>query len=332
MLNGKSILITGGTGSFGKAFISFALRKYRKIKRLVILSRDENKQFEMQKIFSPHKFKCLRYFIGDIRDSRRMKIAINQIDFIFHAAAMKHVPASEYNPSEAIKTNIDGAQNLIDASLEANVKKVIFLSTDKACSPINLYGATKLCAEKLFLTAKKNNPSKDTKFIVMRYGNVNASRGSVMPFFIERSRSKILPVTHKEMTRFSIKMSEAIEMSMWALKYLDNGQILIPKIPSYRVVDLAKVFKDAKVKFVGIRHGEKVHEDLISRSESRYSMETKKYYILYPNINPKKFRSFQKKIKARVQKDEFNYNSGTNKHFLKVNQLSKIIGEIKKTN
>jgi UDP-N-acetylglucosamine 4,6-dehydratase len=332
MLNGKSVLITGGTGSFGKAFVSFALRKYPKIKRLVIVSRDENKQFEMQKIFSPLKFKCLRYFIGDIRDRRRLKIAFNQIDYIFHAAAMKHVPASEYNPSEAIKTNIDGAQNLIDASLETNVKKVIFLSTDKACSPINLYGATKLCAEKLFLTAKKNNPSKDTKFIVMRYGNVNASRGSVMPFFIERSRSKILPVTHKEMTRFSIKMSEAIEMSMWALKYLDNGQILIPKIPSYRVVDLAKVFKDARVKFVGIRHGEKVHEDLISRSESRYSMETKKYYILYPNVNSKKFRSFQKKIKAKIHKDEFNYNSGTNKHFLKVNQLSKIIDEIKKTN
>ena len=330
MLNGKSILITGGTGSFGTAFVNFALRKYPKIKRLVIFSRDENKQFEMQKVFSPLKFKCLRYFIGDVRDNRRLKTAINQIDFIFHAAAMKHVPASEYNPSEAIKTNVEGAQNLIDASLEANVKKVIFLSTDKACSPINLYGATKLCAEKLFLTAKKNNPSKDTKFVVLRYGNVNASRGSVMPFFIDRSKSKILPVTHKEMTRFSIKMSEAIEMSMWALKHLNNGQILIPKIPSYRVVDLAKVFKDTKVKFVGIRHGEKVHEDLISRSESRYSMETKKYYILYPNVSMEKFKSFQKKIKAKVEQNEFNYNSGTNKDFLNLTQLLKIVNEIKK--
>jgi UDP-N-acetylglucosamine 4,6-dehydratase (inverting) len=331
-LNGKSILITGGTGSFGNALVSYLLKNYPKIKRLVIFSRDENKQFEMQKIYSPLKFKCLRYFIGDIRDGRRLRIALDKIDFVFHAAAMKQVPASEYNPSEAIKTNIDGAQNLIDASLEKNVKKVIFLSTDKACSPINLYGATKLCAEKLFLTAKKNSPFKNTKFVVLRYGNVNASRGSVMPYFIEKSKSKILPVTQKDMTRFSIRMNEAIEMSMWALKYLDNGQILIPKIPSYKVVDLARAFKGSKIKYVGIRHGEKVHEDLISKPESRYAMETNKYFILYPNVDQKKFRSFQKKIKAKIHNQEFNYNSESNKNFLKINQLSKIINEIKKIN
>lgn len=332
MLNGKSILITGGTGSFGKALTAYLLKNYPKIKRLVIFSRDENKQFEMQKFYSPLKSKCLRYFIGDIRDGKRLKIALNRIDYVFHAAAMKQVPASEYNPSEAIKTNIDGAQNLIDASLEENVKKVIFLSTDKACSPINLYGATKLCAEKLFLTAKKNSPFKDTKFVVLRYGNVNASRGSVMPYFIEKSKNKILPVTHKDMTRFSIRMNEAIEMSMWALKYLDNGQILIPKIPSYKVVDLAKVFKGSKIKYVGIRHGEKVHEDLISKPESRYSMETKNYFILYPNVDQKKYETFRKKIKAYKQKQEFNYNSGSNKIFLTIKQLSKIIDEIKKIN
>ncbi len=332
MLNNKSILISGGTGSFGNAFITYVLKKFPKVKRLVIYSRDENKQFEMQKIFSPNKYKCLRYFIGDIRDQKRLKIALSKIDYVFHAAAMKQVPASEYNPSEAIKTNIDGAQNMIEASLSENVKKLIFLSTDKACSPINLYGATKLCAEKLFLTAKKNSPNKDTKFIVLRYGNVNASRGSVMPYFIEKSKKKILPVTHKDMTRFSIRMSEAIEMSMWALKYLDNGQILIPKIPSYKVVDLAKTFKGSKIKYVGIRHGEKVHEDLISKPESRYSMETKKYFILYPNVDQKKYEVFRKKIKASKNKNEFNYNSGSNKTFLTIKQLSKIIDEIKKIN
>lgn len=332
MLNNKSILISGGTGSFGNAFITYVLKKFPKVKRLVIYSRDENKQFEMQKIFSPNKYKCLRYFIGDIRDQKRLKIALSKIDYVFHAAAMKQVPASEYNPSEAIKTNIDGAQNMIEASLSENVKKLIFLSTDKACSPINLYGATKLCAEKLFLTAKKNSPNKDTKFIVLRYGNVNASRGSVMPYFIEKSKKKILPVTHKDMTRFSIRMSEAIEMSMWALKYLDNGQILIPKIPSYKVVDLAKTFKGSRIKYVGIRHGEKVHEDLISKPESRYSMETKKYFILYPNVDQKKYEVFRKKIKASKNKNEFNYNSGSNKTFLTIKQLSKIIDEIKKIN
>lgn len=332
MLNKKSILITGGTGSFGKAFVSYALKKYPKIKRFVIFSRDENKQFEMQKIFSPIKYKCLRYFIGDVRDLKRLKIAFNKIDYVFHAAAMKQVPTSEYNPSEAIKTNIQGAQNVIDASISENIKKVVFLSTDKACSPINLYGATKLCAEKLFLTAKKNSPDKNTEFIVLRYGNVNASRGSVMPLFIEKSKNKILPVTHKEMTRFSITMKEAIEMVMWALKNLDGSQILIPKIPSYRILDLAKVFKNCKIKYVGIRHGEKVHEDLISYSESRYALETNKYFILYPNVNINKFLKLKKKLKAKFKNKNFIYNSGTNQKFFNIKELSKIIDEIKKGN
>ncbi len=332
MLNNKSILITGGTGSFGQAIIEFIIKNYPKYKRLVIFSRDENKQFEMQKKYPAAKYPNLRFFIGDIRDYKRLRTALNRIDFVFHAAAIKQLPVSEYNPSEAIKTNIDGAQNLIDASLEENVQKVIFLSTDKACSPVNLYGATKLCAEKLFLTAKKTNPYKSTKFLIMRYGNVNASRGSVMPFFIERSKSKILPVTHKDMTRFSIKMNEAIDMSMWALKYMEDGQILIPKIPSYRVLDLAKVFKGSKIKFVGIRQGEKVHEDLISKAESRFAMETKKYFILYPNVSPKKFEKYRKKIKASTQIKEFNYNSGNNSNFLNSKQLLSIINEIKKNN
>ena len=329
MLNNKSILITGGTGSFGHSFINYVLKRYPKIKRLVIYSRDENKQFEMQKIFSPEKYKCLRYFIGDIRDTERLKTALRKIDIVIHAAAMKHVPVSEYNPSEAIKTNIIGAQNIIKGSFSNNIEKLVFLSTDKACSPINLYGATKLCAEKLFMTAKKNAPDCRTKFFVLRYGNVNASRGSVMPLFIEKSKKNLIPITHKDMTRFSISMEQAIEMAMWALKNLDNGQILIPKIPSYRIIDLANIFKNCKKKIVGIRQGEKLHEDLITSAESEYAVETKKYFILYPNSTNKKILNLQKKLKAKKVPKGFAYNSGTNKNFLNKKDLIKIIHGIK---
>jgi UDP-N-acetylglucosamine 4,6-dehydratase/5-epimerase len=329
MFNNKSILITGGTGSFGKACIAHLLKKFPRIHRLAIYSRDENKQFEMQKLFSQEKFKCMRYFIGDVRDEQRLNISLRKIDYVIHAAAMKHVPASEYNPTEAIKTNINGAQNVINASLKNKVKKVLFLSTDKACSPINLYGATKLCAEKLFSTAKKNATDFKTQFITLRYGNVNASRGSVMPLFIEKSESGIIPITHKEMTRFSITMKEAIEMALWGLKNLEHGQTLIPKLPSYRVIDLAKVFSKCKIKFIGIRQGEKIHEDLIGTAESLYTIETKKYYILYPNSDKKKINTLQKKMKAKKVEKNFSYSSGTNKHFLNRTELSQIINSVK---
>ena len=332
MLNNKTILITGGTGSFGKKFVEKVLLKYKKLKKLIIYSRDELKQYEMQQLYPLLKYPNLRFFIGDVRDKDRLEFALNDVDYVVHAAALKQVPAAEYNPFEFINTNVIGANNIVQACISKNVKKVIALSTDKAAAPVNLYGATKLCAEKLFLTAKKNNPYKSTEFVIMRYGNVNASRGSVMPFFIERSKSKILPVTHKDMTRFSIKMNEAIDMSMWALKYMENGQILIPKIPSYRVLDLANVFKGTKIKYVGIRQGEKVHEDLISKAESRCAMETKKYFILYPNVAQKKFEKYRKKIKASTQTKEFNYNSGNNSIFLNSKQLLSIINEIKKNN
>jgi UDP-N-acetylglucosamine 4,6-dehydratase len=332
MFNNKSILITGGTGSFGKAFISHLLKSYPKINRLAIYSRDENKQFEMQKKFSTTKYKCLRYFIGDVRDSERLNIALRKIDYVVHAAAMKQVPASEYNPSEAIKTNIIGAQNVIKASLQNNINKVLFLSTDKACSPINLYGATKLCAEKLFLTAKKNATDFKTQFTILRYGNVNASRGSVMPLFIEKSKSGTIPITHKDMTRFSITMKQAIEMVLWGLKNLDHGQILIPKIPSYKILDLAKVFDNCKHEIIGIRHGEKTHEDLIGKAESLYALETSKYYILFPDANRNKLSNAQKKLNAKKVEKGFFYNSGVNKNFLKKDDLIKIINEIKENN
>lgn len=332
MFNNKSILITGGTGSFGVAFVSHLLKTYPKINRLAIYSRDENKQFEMQKKFLTTTHKCLRYFIGDVRDSERLNIALRKIDYVIHAAAMKHVPASEYNPSEAIKTNIEGTQNVIKNSLQNNVTKVLFLSTDKACSPINLYGATKLCAEKLFITAKKNATDFKTKFIILRYGNVNASRGSVMPLFIEKSKTGIIPITHKDMTRFSITMKQAIEMALWSLKNLDHGQILIPKIPSYKILDLVKVFEKCKHKIIGIRYGEKTHEDLIDKSESPYALETSKYYILFPDANKSKLLNAQKKLNAKKVANGFFYNSGVNKNFLNKNDLVKIIYDIKKDN
>ena len=286
----------------------------------------------MQKKFLTTTHKCLRYFIGDVRDSERLNIALRKIDYVIHAAAMKHVPASEYNPSEAIKTNIEGTQNVIKNSLQNNVTKVLFLSTDKACSPINLYGATKLCAEKLFITAKKNATDFKTKFIILRYGNVNASRGSVMPLFIEKSKTGIIPITHKDMTRFSITMKQAIEMALWSLKNLDHGQILIPKIPSYKILDLAKVFEKCKHKIIGIRHGEKTHEDLIDKSESPYALETSKYYVLFPDANKSKLLSAQKKLNAKKVANGFFYNSGVNKNFLNKNDLVKIIYDIKKDN
>jgi UDP-N-acetylglucosamine 4,6-dehydratase len=330
MLNGKSILITGGTGSFGNALVAHFLKKYPKIKKLIIYSRDENKQYEMQKKFSPDRFKFLRYFIGDIRDLNRLKIAFRNVDIVIHAAAMKHVTVAEYNPSEAIKTNIEGTQNVITASIFNKIKKAIFLSTDKACTPVNLYGATKLCAEKLFLTAKKNHSESKVKFVVMRYGNVNASRGSVMPLFIEKSKSGTLPITHKDMTRFSISMNEAIEMLMYSIKNLDNGQILIPKISSYKVTELANVFTKCKIKIIGIRSGEKLHEDLISSAESSYAVETRKYYVLFPNTNNKKIIQLQKKINAKKVSIGFIYNSKTNKNFLNKKDLGTIIDAIKK--
>ena len=258
MFNKKSILITGGTGSFGKEWVRHLLKKYKKIKRLVIFSRDELKQFEMEQEFSVKKYPCMRYFIGDIRDRERLTMALRDIDYVIHAAALKQVPTAEYNPIETIKTNIIGAQNLIEACLENKVEKVVALSTDKASSPINLYGATKLCSDKLFIAANNIKGKKKISFSIVRYGNVMGSRGSVIPSFIKSKKTGSLTITDKRMTRFNLTLLNSVEMVEWSFKNSIGGEIFVPKIPSYKILDLAKaICPNCKIKTVGIRTGEK---------------------------------------------------------------------------
>ena len=325
MFSNKSLLITGGTGSFGKAFSKYLLQNY-KIKRLVIFSRDELKQFEMQneEIFIKYK-KNLRFFIGDIRDFDRLNYAFDNIDIVVHAAALKQVLASEYNPFETIKTNIIGAQNIITAAMNKKVKKVIALSTDKACTPINLYGASKLCAEKLFINANKHKGGNEISFSALRYGNVNKSRGSVIPLFKKLSeKKKVLPVTDISMTRFSINMQEALEMVIWGIKNFKGGEILVPKIPSYKLMDLVKAL-NSNYKIVGAKQGEKLHEDLISESESLKLLKGRKYYLILDNLSDKKLLKFYADNNFKINKVKFNYNSGKNNDFLSVTEIKNII-------
>jgi len=264
-LNGKSILITGGTGSFGKKFVETILRKYPKVKRLVIYSRDELKQYEMAQQFSPIKHKAVRYFIGDIRDAARLSRACENVDIIIHAAALKQVPAAEYNPMECIKTNILGAQNIIEAALNNKIESVVALSTDKAAAPINLYGATKLCSDKLFVAANNMKGSRDLKLSVVRYGNVMGSRGSVIPFFLKKRKDGILPITHDGMTRFNITLKGAVDLVLFALENALGGEIFIPKIPSYKITDIAQAIgPNCDHPIIGIRPGEKLHEEMIT--------------------------------------------------------------------
>ena len=283
MFNDKTVMITGGTGSFGKKFTEILLKKY-KPKKVIIYSRDEFKQFEMSKVFNNS---CMRYFIGDVRDKDRLLRAMEGVDYVVHAAALKHVPVAEYNPMEAIKTNILGANNVIDAALEVGVRKVVALSTDKAVNPINLYGATKLAADKLFIAANNIKGSRDIKFSVVRYGNVMASRGSVIPLFIkltEEGRKK-LPITHPDMTRFWVTLEGAVNFVIMAFGTMQGGEIFVPKIPSMKITDLAKAINpDAEFEIIGIRPGEKLHETLISVDESYHTIEFKKYFIIQPSI------------------------------------------------
>lgn len=261
----KSILLTGGTGSFGTAFVDYLLRHKVPLKKIIIFSRDELKQFEMSKIYNENKYPCMRYFIGDVRDKERVKMAFRDVDIVVHAAALKQVPAAEYNPVEYIKTNIIGAQNIIEASLDTNIQKVIALSTDKASSPINLYGATKLCSDKLFVSANNIIGSKNLIFSVIRYGNVMGSRGSVLHNFIEQKSNKMFEITDVKMTRFNITIKEAINFVIERLSSMKGGEIFVPKIPSFRIIDLAKaVSEKCKIKITGIRLGEKLHEEMIS--------------------------------------------------------------------
>ena len=321
MFNSKNLIITGGTGFFGKSFIQYCLKKKINFKKIIIFSRDEYKQYEMQKIFSPKKYKFLRYFLGDIRDQERVKTAFNNVDFVIHAAALKHVPAAEYNPIEFVKTNIFGSQNIIEASIFNNVKKVVALSTDKAASPLNLYGATKLCLEKLFISANNVIGDKDIKFSCVRYGNVLGSRGSVLPLFLEQNKKQqFFTVTDKNMTRFNIMINEAIEMVLFSLKNKDGGDIIIPKIPSIKITDLAKAINpQKKIKYIGIRPGEKLHEELLTAQESENSYNRGKYYVIKNNIN-----NSQKLKKTNLKGG---YNSLNNK-FLSISEIKDCLKKI----
>ena len=286
MLNYKSVLITGGTGSFGKKFVETILRDYPEVKRIVIYSRDELKQFELKQKYPEKLYPQLRFFIGDVRDGSRLKRACEGIDVIIHAAAIKQVDTAEYNPDECIKTNVNGAQNVIDAALATGVKHVVALSTDKACAPINLYGATKLCSDKLFVAANNIKGSKDIKFSVVRYGNVMGSRGSVIPFFISKKDSGVLPITHMEMTRFNISLQAGVDLVMFAIGHHLGGEIFIPKIPSYKIIDVAKaIAPNAKLEDVGIRPGEKLHEEMITPTDALNTIDIGHHYVILPSYS-----------------------------------------------
>jgi UDP-N-acetylglucosamine 4,6-dehydratase/5-epimerase len=326
MLSNKSILITGGTGSFGKAFVHTVLSRYPDVKRLVIYSRDELKQFEMQQLLPPSKYPQLRYFIGDIRDQARLTRALEGIDVVVHAAALKQVPTAEYNPFECIKTNVLGAQNLIEACLDTKVQRVVALSTDKAAAPINLYGATKLCSDKLFVAGNNIKGSRDLRFSVVRYGNVMGSRGSVIPFFAEKRATGVLPITDPQMTRFNISLQEGVDMVLWSIEHAWGGEILVPKIPSYRITDVASaVAPEAEQKIVGIRPGEKIHEEMITASDSPNTVDLGGYYAILPSGAEYSIDDYCTRMNATRVKPGFSYDSGSNTDFLSVPQLQEMI-------
>ncbi len=322
----QSIFVTGGTGSFGKAFVRTVLTRYPDIKRLVIFSRDELKQFEMEQEFNKQKYPGIRYFLGDMRDEDRLRRALEGIDTVVHAAALKQVPAAEYNPFEFIKTNILGAQNLIDACLDNQVKRVVALSTDKAAAPINLYGATKLCSDKLFTAANNIKGHRDMRFSVVRYGNVMGSRGSVIPFFLEKRKTGVLPITDTAMTRFNITLQEGVDMVLWALENAQGGEIFVPKIPSYRILDVAEaVGPDCRHEVQGIRPGEKIHEEMITSSDSPYTVDLGDYYAILSPTGRHGIEAYCERFKAVPVEPGFAYNSGSNPDFLTVDQLRQLI-------
>jgi UDP-N-acetylglucosamine 4,6-dehydratase len=337
MFKNKTILITGGTGSFGKAFLKYLLINHKELKKIIIFSRDELKQFELSTQFSEKKYPHVRYFLGDIRDKDRLDRAMEDVDYVIHAAALKQVPAAEYNPFEVIKTNVIGAQNIVEACLDSNVKKVIALSTDKACAPINLYGATKLCSDKLFISANNIVGKRNLSFSVVRYGNVMGSRGSVIPEFFKQKKTGIINITNKNMTRFNITMQQSIDLVLWALKNSIGGEIFVPKIPSYRILDLARaIAPNAKINIIGQRPGEKIHEELITKSESCDAVDLKKYYAILTfliknntDVNNKGLlKTYLIQRKGKKLKNEFSYTSDTNNDFLSVEQIRKLIKDI----
>nr|WP_216634695.1 UDP-N-acetylglucosamine 4,6-dehydratase (inverting) [Gloeomargarita lithophora] len=321
----QRILVTGGTGSFGQAFVKRILSLYPRIRRLVIFSRDELKQFEMSQKYSEQEYPGIRYFLGDIRDRDRIRRALHKIDIVIHAAALKQVPAAEYNPIEFIRTNVLGSENLIQACLDTQVKQVIALSTDKAAAPVNLYGATKLCSDKLFVAAN-NITGRDLIFSIVRYGNVMGSRGSVIPFFLHKRKEGILPITDPNMTRFNITLSESVDMVIWAIQNSQGGEIFVPRIPSYRITDVAEaVDPNCKQVIVGVRPGEKIHEELITASDSYTTVHLGAYFAILPTQGHSSITNYISKTNADLVPPGFSYNSGNNDQFLTVAELRHLI-------
>jgi UDP-N-acetylglucosamine 4,6-dehydratase/5-epimerase len=333
LFDNKSILVTGGTGSFGKRFIATILERY-KPKKVIVYSRDELKQFEMQQspFFQSHEV-ILRYFIGDVRDMPRLTMAMESVDVVAHAAALKQVPAAEYNPFEAVKTNVMGGQNVIEACMAKGVSRVIALSTDKAAAPINLYGATKLTSDKLFTAANNYKGARDIKFSVVRYGNVMGSRGSVIPFFMQKSKDGVLPITDERMTRFNITLQQGVDFVLDCFARMWGGEVFVPKIPSYRITDVAKAIgPDCKWEIVGIRPGEKLHEEMITETDAINTIEFDTYYVILPSVrlwDLERFRMESGPQAGRFCEMGFRYSSGLNSEWLDVNQLRELIAKHK---
>ena len=328
MLNNKSILITGGTGSLGKELTKTILKKWPQVRRLVIYSRDEQKQFQMAQEFPESEYPAIRYFIGDVRDLDRLKRAFNDIDYVIHAAAMKHVHIAEYNPDECVKTNIGGAENVIKACFSNNVTRVVALSTDKACAPINLYGATKLTSDKLFIAANNIKGKQNIKFSVVRYGNVMGSNGSVIPFFMNKRKEGYLPITDENMTRFNISLQGGVDMVLHALDKAWGGELFVPKIPSYKITDVAEaICPNCEIKVVGIRPGEKIHEEMITASDSFTTYDLGKYYVILPQVTNWNLNEYISSFNAKKVPQGFYYNSGENTEWESVDSLRNLIKE-----
>ncbi|WP_296623224.1 UDP-N-acetylglucosamine 4,6-dehydratase (inverting) [Marivirga sp.] len=328
MLTDKTILITGGTGSLGKALTAHILTNYPDVKKLIIFSRDEQKQFQMAQEYPNEKFPNIRFFLGDVRDQDRLMRAFKHVDYVIHAAAMKHVHLAEYNPEECVKTNVNGAQNVINAALDTNVERVVSLSTDKACAPINLYGATKLTSDKLFIAANNIRGWNPIRFSVVRYGNVMGSNGSVIPFFLNKKKEGVLPITDPNMTRFNITLQGGVDMVMHALEHAWGGEIFVPKIPSYKIQDVAEAIgPNCEKPVVGIRPGEKIHEEMISSSDSYYTWDLGKYYTILPPKHKWKIDDFQKEFNAVKVPEGFQYNSKENEEWETVSSLRALIKE-----
>ena len=326
LISGSSILITGGTGSFGNYFLQKIFSNYPLVKRVVIYSRDELKQWELKQKFDPEKFPQIRFFIGDVRDRERLRRSLEGIDTVVHAAALKQVPTAEYNPIEFIKTNILGAENLIEASLDSQVKRIIALSTDKAAAPINLYGATKLCSDKLFIAANNIKGARELKLSVVRYGNVMGSRGSVIPHFLKNAKEGVLPITNPQMSRFNISLDESVNLVFWAINQSLGGELFVPKIPSYKILDLAEAIgPNCEKPIIGIRSGEKIHEEMITTSDSYSTIDIGNYFVILPSDGKLLEKYKQENIKFCPFPEGMSYNSGSNKKFLSIQEIRDLI-------